>query len=175
MRELAKRKLTLKLSERSCVLAAAYLKDYKKVLRDRNYEFIKRLCDLGHTVIENNVTVFQGDSDPTHGISININTFGEYAKGTVRLEGRDILFIEFGAGIHYNGAAGQSPNPKGAELGYTIGSYGKGQGKEDGWFYYDDTGALMYSQGTEATMPMYKASVEIRQQMRKIAKEVFRL
>lgn len=41
-----------------------------------------------------------------------------------------MLFIEFGAGIHYNGSAGSSPHPKGNEFGYTIGSYGKGLGKK---------------------------------------------
>lgn len=83
------------------------------------------------------------------------------------------MFIEFGAGIHYNGAAGSSPHPKGEEFGYTIGSYGQGKGKNESWVYYADSGEWVRSYGTEATMPMYKASVEIIQNIRKIAKEVF--
>ena len=36
-----------------------------------------------------------------------------------------------------------------------------------------DSGEWVRSYGTEATMPVYKASVEIMQSIRKIAKEVF--
>jgi hypothetical protein len=38
--------------------------------------------------------------------------------------GTDAVFMEFGAGVYYNGAVGSSPNPLGAVLGFTIGSYG---------------------------------------------------
>lgn len=68
---------------------------------------------------------------------------------------------------------GSNPNPMGASKGYTIGSYGKGNGSKDSWYYYADTGELVRSQGTQATMPVYKAGVEMRQKMLKIAKEVF--
>ena len=39
--------------------------------------------------------------------------------------------------------------------------------------YYSDSGEWVRSYGTEATMPVYKATVEIIQNIRKIAKEVF--
>ena len=92
---------------------------------------------------------------------------------TLIVSGKDLLFIEFGAGVHYNGAVGSSPHPLGASKGYTIGSYGKGNGSKDAWYYYSDTGEVVKSHGTQATMPVYKAGVEMRQQMLKIAKEVF--
>ena len=47
--------------------------------------------------------------------------------------GEDAVWVEFGAGVHYNGSAGTSPHPKGSELGFTIGGYGKGMGKKDVW------------------------------------------
>lgn len=58
-------------------------------------------------------------------------------------------------------------------MGYTIGSYGKGLGKNDYWVYYTDDGRFLTSHGTEATMPVYKAGQEIIKRIREIAKEVF--
>lgn len=40
--------------------------------------------------------------------------------------GEDAVWVEFGAGVYHNGSAGSSPHPKGSELGFTIGGYGKG-------------------------------------------------
>ena len=37
---------------------------------------------------------------------------------------------EFGSGVYHNGSVGTSPNPYGDDLGLTIGSYGKGHGKQ---------------------------------------------
>ena len=41
------------------------------------------------------------------------------------------------------------------------------------WFYYADTGEAVMSHGTQATMPMYRAGLEMRRQILAIAKEVF--
>lgn len=161
------------LSQKSIRNAIDELKNYQKSLRSKNEIFIKRLCELGIPVIDQNILAAQGDSDKNHNTYIKINSFGDYAEAHLICEGKSILFIEFGAGIHYNGAAGSSPHPKGEEFGYTIGSYGQGKGKNDSWVYVSDSGEWVRSYGTEATMPMYKASVEIIQNIRKIAKEVF--
>ena len=45
--------------------------------------------------------------------------------------------------------------------------------KNESWVYVADSGEWVRSYGTEATMPVYKASVEIMQNVRRIAKEVF--
>nr|DAG23959.1 MAG TPA: hypothetical protein [Caudoviricetes sp.] len=149
------------------------LQAYQNSLRSKNELFVQRLAELGIPVIEENIAVAQGDSDKNHNTYIKINTFGNYAQATLVCEGADLNFIEFGSGIHYNTPAGSSPHPKGEELGYTIGSYGKGQGKNDSWTYESESGEWVRSYGTEATMPIYKASVEIMQNIRRIAKEVF--
>lgn len=47
--------------------------------------------------------------------------------------GEDAVWVEFGAGVYHNGSAGSSPHPKGSELGFTIGGYGKGMGKRQTW------------------------------------------
>ncbi len=75
--------------------------------------------------------------------------------------GTDAVFVEFGAGVYHNGAAGASPHPRGAELGFTIGSYGKGRGKGAAWGYYGADGELVITHGTPAQMPLYRAFSEV--------------
>ena len=87
--------------------------------------------------------------------------------------GSDAVWVEFGAGVFYNGQAGNSPHPKGTELGYTIGGYGKGYGRRQVWGFYE-SGELKLTRGTPAVMPMYKAFSEVCNDIYNIAKEVFR-
>lgn len=69
-------------------------------------------------------------------------------------EGDQAIFIEYGAGVYNNGAAGTSPHPWGAQQGYLIGEYGQGKGQRKGWGYMDG-GQLVLTHGTPAAMPMY--------------------
>lgn len=146
---------------------------YKQSLLNKNDEFVRRLAELGIPIINERIAEAKGDSDKEHNTYIRLNSYQDYSQATLIVDGKDIAFIEFGAGVHYNGAAGSSPNPKGAELGYTIGSYGKGYGANDYWYYVADTGESVRSYGTQATMPVYSTSVAMRQEMMRIAKEVF--
>lgn len=88
-------------------------------------------------------------------------------------KGEDAVWVEFGAGVHHNGSPGSSPHPKGSELGFTIGGYGKGMGKRDVWGFYED-GVLRLTRGTPATMPMYKALKTVCDEISVIAREVFK-
>lgn len=166
-------KIHFKLSVDSVKEARQQLTEAKQWLIDKNVEFVKKLAEIGIPVIERKIGESQGDSSPEHYTHVEINSFQTYAKAELIVEGRDILYIEFGSGIHYNGAAGSSPHPLGVEKGYTIGSYGKGLGKNDYWFYRDGTGALHKSYGTQATMPVYSAYLEIKDRVLQVAKEVF--
>lgn len=87
--------------------------------------------------------------------------------------GEDAIWAEFGAGVHHNGSAGSSPHPKGTELGFTIGGYGKGMGKKDTWGFYED-GELRLTHGAPATMPMYNALKTVCDEISEIAREVFK-
>lgn len=153
--------------------AIKQIQEYQRTLNDKCEIFVRRLAEVGIPIIDQNIASAAGDSDKGHNTYIKINSFGSYSQAQLIVEGKDLLFIEFGAGVHYNGNLGGSPHPKGKEMGYTIGSYGKGQGKNDFWFYYADSGEAVMSHGTQATMPVYKAGVEIGRQILKIAREVF--
>lgn len=82
-------------------------------------------------------------------------------------EGPEVTFIEFGAGVYYNPPAGTSPHPRGADLGFVIGGYGKGQGKQNAWGYYAEDGNLVITHGTAAQTPLYRAFEEVLQEVKK--------
>ncbi len=167
------KKISISLSQKSIQNAIKEIEVYKRQLIERNELFVRRLAELGIPIIDQNIAAAQGDSDKSHNTYIKINSFGSYSEARLVVDGKDLLFIEFGSGVHYNGSAGTSPHPKGEEFGYTIGSYGKGQGSKEFWFYYADTGEAVMSHGTESTMPVYRASQEIIRNIRRIAREVF--
>lgn len=86
--------------------------------------------------------------------------------------GEDAIWCEFGAGVYHNGSVGSSPHPKGAELGFTIGTYGEGKGARQVWGFYDG-GELKLTHGTPASMPMYNAMQRVCDEIARIAQEVF--
>ena len=104
-------------------------------------------------------------------VQVSVSERGKVA--VVVADGEDAVWCEFGAGVYHNGSVGSSPNPYGNEIGFTIGSYGKGYGKKQVWGYYDEGGNLVLTHGTPATMPMYNAAQEIMRKSIGIAREVF--
>ena len=92
-------------------------------------------------------------------VSVTVQQTGRGYK--VVASGADAVFVEFGAGVYHNTPTGTSPHPKGAELGFTIGSYGKGHGKGRAWGYYGEDGELVITHGTPAQMPLYRALRDI--------------
>ena len=104
-------------------------------------------------------------------VTVTVSDSGNIS--VVVANGKDAVWCEFGAGVYFNGSVGQSPNPYGKDLGFTIGSYGKGYGKAEAWGYYDDKGDLVITRGTPATMPMYNAAKEVTKRAIEIAKEVW--
>ena len=95
--------------------------------------------------------------------------------------GRSITFIEFGSGVHYT-----EEHPKANELGMIRGAYGHGLGKFDSWRYKGDPGTNgeviqkgkhkgeVLTHGNPPARAMYDAGKEMRENVVKIAKEVFR-
>lgn len=167
--------------------AIDYMTEYRKSVLTKTELFVRKLAELGVPIIDDAIAQAKGDSNKAYYHTYITMQRGETVTARLILEGEDVLFFEFGAGVHYNGHPGGSTNPSvvtqgegwelthkgGVELGYTIGSYGKHQGLNDSWFYRDNMGQLFRSFGTEATMPMYSAELEMINRIRSIAKEVF--
>lgn len=159
-----------------------YLLDYADSLKSKLDRFVYELANEGIPVIESNMAEasytydekgIQSGSDTAHQTYVKLNSSGDYAKATLIVEGAEVLFIEFGAGVSLNVEAGSTEHLLGAQYGFLIGSYGQGHGAQNVWGYYADSGELVLTRGTKATMPVYKASLEIRNSVVEIAKRVF--
>lgn len=113
------------------------------------------------------------------GYSTNIQYTFTRGQGVVTatftVTGEQLLFIEFGTGVHFNGHPHSSPHPDGVKLGYTIGDYSnKHNGLKDGWVYFDtEEQRYKYTNGIKALMPVYKADLRIILTIVDVAKEVF--
>lgn len=103
---------------------------------------------------------------------VDVSVDNRGAITVVIAKGEDAVWVEFGAGVYHNGSAGSSPHPHGAELGMTIGSFGKGKGKRETWGFFED-GELKLTHGTPARMPMANAVTAVCNDIAQIAKEVF--
>ena len=114
--------------------------------------------------------LIKGGSPRTADVTVRTDERGKLS--VVIADGEDAVWVEFGAGVYHNGAAGSSPHPHGAELGFTIGSFDKGNGKRKVWGFYED-GELVLTHGTPAVMPMNRALISVCENLADIAKEVF--
>lgn len=114
-----------------------------------------------------------GDSNKDGQFSLAYDDSENIKSATISLEGTDVLFVEFGAGIYYNPS--DPPHAKTADYNYGVGTYpGQTHAFEPGWWYTDENGKSVYSHGTQATSPMLKASDNIRNNAIKTALQIFR-
>ncbi len=153
------------------------LSDYKKSLAEKTEIFRKRVAeelkDYAKQLFDAaEEDIISGGNDGLEPVDVKVEE-REGGLSVVLASGPDAVFIEFGAGVYHNGAAGSSPHPKGREFGYTIGGYGKGFGKRKAWGYRDKSGQLIVTRGTEAMMPMLNAADRCAEIAARIAREVF--
>lgn len=168
-------------SDASFTKALSELEVYKSKLESKvavfNERVAQELRDLAQQIASSAFAdYYWPKKDPTNliqdraNVSITVESSGD--TSLVIMSGEDALWIEFGTGVLYNGAAGSSPHPKGSELGMTIGGYGKGKGKRRKWAFNKD-GVTYFTHGIPAFMPMWKAAQETRARLEQIGREVF--
>lgn len=179
---MARHTINILLSEKSIDEAIGQLQQYKNWLIKKTSQLVKELAEVGIPVIDENMEKasytydekgVRSGSDTSHYTHVKIQSFGGYSKANLIVQGKELMFIEFGAGVFYNGSAGSSPHPKGAVNGMVIGSYGNHRGVQKVWGYYADSGELVLTHGVEAQMPVYKADMEIIQKYVEVARRVF--
>ena len=152
------------------------LEAYKKWLTEKAEELKRRVAYLIATnarEIFNNAVA--DDLINEAAVIGNVDVTVEH-NGNVTLviaNGEDAVFMEFGAGVYHNGSVGSSPNPLGANLGFTIGSYGLGNGAKNAWGFRDENGDLHLTHGVPASMPMYRSMMAVVDNIEQIAREVF--
>ena len=165
------------LSPDSLLKAAKKIRAYENKVLANNREFLKDLALEGIMEADASLQDVASDYTPPNLSTHSPHVMNGEKKGdisvTLRLQGEQAVFVEFGAGVYYNGAAGSSPHPYGVELGYTIGDYGLGLGKNDTWEYVKN-GKYHITHGTPAAMPLYHAGVKIKQNARILALAHFR-
>lgn len=152
------------------------LNKFKQDFRNKVDTYRKRIAEeiavyaslnFGNAVVDD---VIHG-SPRRPDVKVSVSERGDIA--VIVADGEDAVWCEFGSGVYHNGSVGSSPHPNGSNLGFTIGSYGKGYGKKQAWGYYDESGELVITRGTPATMPMYNAAQEVMRKSVEIAREVF--
>lgn len=165
------------LSAESLQKAARKVRRYQNKVAYNNKELVKALAYAGILTASRHLDT-EGDSAPPSFTTIDPHVSTGKGDGslyaTLRLKGEDVAFVEFGAGVHFNGEVGTSPNEYGVELGYTIGSYGHGHGAQDYWYYKDKSGNEHKSYGTKASMPLFYASNAIKNSASALAQDAFR-
>ena len=165
------------LSEQEVDRAIRELAEYKRdflrkvdILRERIAERIASEAQTGFNGAVVDDLVNGGEKLANVNVSIGSSVGGSIT--VVIANGEDAMWVEFGTGVYHNSTAGSSPHPRGAELGFTIGGYGKGLGKRQTWGYYED-GELKLTRGTPARMPMERAFLSVCNEIPGIAREVF--
>lgn len=150
----------------------AYEKDFLKKVDIFRKRFAERIAEEAQAGFNSSIV----DDIIRGGVKMAQVSVSATERGTISVvmaHGQDAIWVEFGAGVTHNGAAGSSPHPKGSELGFVIGGYGQGNGKKKVWGYYDDAGGLVLTRGTPATMPMFRSAQSAVNVIADIAKEVF--
>ena len=159
----------VELSTRGLAGLAHYLDSYKKWLEKKCDELAEKLAALGATSASIGFAQAMYDS-PHKDFAISVHHDGPGAY-TVRADGTDVLFIEFGAGD----TMGHGYPPE--EIGeFGPGTYNPESDKwknPNGWFYRFG-GTLYHSYGNPPNMPMYNAVKNLEQELQSIVSEVFK-
>lgn len=160
------------------------VREYAEFVRRKTDELRERIAELisnqaqavfNSSVADNGFMVINGNPvDDTRFGEVTVTVKPEGDNTTVIIaNGKDAVFMEFGAGVYYNGPVGSSPNPWGQEYGFTIGSYGHGNGRKEVWGYKGEDGEIHLTHGAPASMPLFNAVMSVRRDLVDIAREVF--
>ena len=158
---------------------------FEKKLKTKQKEFLQKLGELGVAKGEENFSQIEYAGDYSDK-NIHYDWVGEN-RIAISFESKAILFIEFGTGVYF-----PSPDhPLSVEFGFSRGGYGQGRGKNS-WWVYPATGAnagtpgasevfeksrnqqMLITHGNRANRVVYDTGKFLREQIMKIAKEVFR-
>jgi hypothetical protein len=155
------------LSEQGIANAIKELKRFKQEFLDREKRLLEGLAEIGlkEASVRFTTAMYDGTNDVSVHLDVSKNGYAIVA------DGQAVAFIEFGAGVYHNGSE-PYPNPRPQGV-VGIGEYGKGQGKQKAWGYYDENDELVITRGNPAAMPMWYASEEIKNSVLKVVKEVF--
>ena len=170
--------ISLRLSTASINNAIKELNAYRSSLDDKCARLAHAIAERIRWSAESGFSsavasdIFVGGTPTMADVSVTVEDSGKLC--VVIASGTDAVFIEFGAGVYHNGAAGSSPHPLGQSLDFRIGEYGKGMGKKRAWNLPGSTHKTpVLTHGTPAAMPMYHGVQEVVSEIADLARGVF--
>lgn len=171
-------KISISLSDDGINNAIAALTQYKNKLDSKVNLFRQRISeyiasDASHYYSQSYLNIKEGLRGTPTQADVYVTVEDRDNMTVIIADGEDAVFVEFGAGVYANGAVGTSPSPWSISNALTIGSYGNGNGAKTTWAFRNEAGELELTHGTQATMPMYRATQLVLQDLEMIAGEVF--
>lgn len=166
-----KKKITMNLSPSNVDAAIRELQTYEKDLKEKCAAYGQALKQFGLTKLKVHLLPHIDSGETIGSITAIDASSGNTVRFRLCVTSEAILFLEFGAGIKYSSAT----HPKAGEFGYGPGTYpGKGHWNDpNGWWYQDEDGNWHHSYGQAASQPVYLTSLEMREQIVTLAKQVF--
>lgn len=160
-------KIKISLSEASINAAIKQVEQYKQDLNRKTTELAQRLAAMGATEVSLGFSraIYTGPMD----YNVTVEDMGNN-KYRIIASGETILFAEFGTGVTYGDG-----HPLDDKFGYGPGTY-PGQthamtGK--GWYLPKSKGGG-HTYGNPPNMPVYNTAKELRSEVERVAREVFR-
>ena len=177
---MSKRKnIKITLSEDSINRAIREIENYKNSLRGKIETLTRELAKIGVNSVNATMMSVSPADRGEFDVDFVFDPSGRDVFGAVIvLSGDQILFIEFSAGITFGTESGAHPKPpNNPNYGndYGVGTYpGQTHARDPvGWWYVDKWGQAQHTYGVRAYAPMYNADIEMRNQIRAIAREIF--
>lgn len=170
-------KVHISLNSQSISAGIKQIEEYNRKLQEKADKMVAELANIGLDVAR--IGFYQAQYDGNNDVQVSIEDKGA-AKKAVVATGQAVLFIEFGTGVTYPDDHPQKPS---GVLGR--GDYGKGHGKQTTWAYYGEPGTngtvitkpngtqVVLTHGNPSNMAMYNAKERMRQDIQRIAREVF--
>ena len=160
-------KVTMTLNPSSIDSAIKQIEDYKKSLAVKAKLICEKLASMGATRASLGFATafYTGEKD----FEISVEEIQNGYK--ILADGETALILEFGAGATYGYG-----HPLADEKGMGPGTYPDGKGHWDdpkGWWIPKDKGGG-HTYGNPPAMPMYYAAKEMREEVERVAMEVFR-
>ena len=129
-------------------------------------KIIKKLADIGLEIVKIEFAKGFQNYEGNNQYSCYVEELGDAQHLAVTAQGEAVCFIEFGAGVHYNGGGETYPYKKPQGI-VGIGEYGKGLGKNDFWYYKKNK-----SYGNPAQCGFQKATSKVKENIQKVVNEV---
>lgn len=153
------------------------IESYVNQLDSKTRTFLERLAQIG--ISSADASFRSAAYDGVNDVVVNSTpVWVDERTIAVQASGRAILFIEFGTGVFNPGV-----HPQASEFGMIRGEYGKGHGKQESWVYIGEPGTngevldadrnVVRTRGNNASRSMYDAAEHMRNEIGRIAREVF--